>query len=183
MRHCLPLASIAAASAGRRIKSLSPAYPEQNRDHQRNQQTCRNRKVETESFAHNIDIARQVPKWKSGKPGPCKTGDQQGYAGNDHETLHMSIHLHYWITASMSDSCMDTGEFSMRNQEPRQEQEAGKPIEPGYPPREPITPPSEPLVPPSEPHVPPPEPVTPPPEPLAPSSAPVAQQGSNDAEA
>lgn len=183
MRHCLPLASIAAASAGRRIKSLSPAYPEQNRDHQRNQQTCCNRKVETESFAHNIDIARQVPEWKSGKPGPRKTGDQQGYAGNDHETLHISIDLHFHcrITASMSNSWMDTGEFSMRNQEARQEQEAEKPIEPGYPPREPITPPSEPIVPPSEPHAPPPEPVTPPqepvtppPEPLASSSAPVA---------
>ncbi len=41
-----------------------------------------------------MDIARQAPEWKLGKPRPTKADGQQNYTCNDYETLHDVINLH-----------------------------------------------------------------------------------------
>jgi hypothetical protein len=63
-------------------------YPEKNRQHQRNDDAGRNRKVEAESFSLDINIAGKMTDAQLGQPRPGHSNQNENDANNDQPLCH-----------------------------------------------------------------------------------------------
>jgi hypothetical protein len=75
-------------------RRLFPEYPEQDRQHHRNDYAGRDREIEAEIFSLDIDITRKMTEAHPGKPGPGNSKQKK----NDTDDNEQLCHEHYlWI--------------------------------------------------------------------------------------